>query len=1329
MRGVLQFRVCIIVCLAVILIATAIAFSVVRGVLPYATEYKSEIETELSRQIGLPVHIEKIDADLHWFSPRLKLLQVSVYDADNKNPLFHFKEFLFELDTISSLLRQEMTVGEVSLVGVNISVERHPGNRWVVQGVEIQGDDSKGLNEQLLYSLLHADYSLLESDIHYRDFTDNKLSLALLDVNISVENYLDNHVLELSMLLPSSYGKSISVVVDVDGEPGKPLTGDFYIDGEAIVLSKWQQKFSWLPEYHFQGELDGLLWGEVNEGIISEIQARVSTNKFSIARSNKHDIHWDIDHLSSDLRFERYDSFWHLNVADLNLERAGNRYWQAVSNIILDYDKNGIRLSADYLRLSDLFQLAEVILPSSFRSENQDIDNILTMQMQGDVYNLKLKYLTQTLHSVKRHKKPDDISADSNAGVETKPARKQKKELSFHADVIDLGFKLKEVPFQVSGLDAVIAFKKNEATVNLLSQDVEVYFPELFRNTLQADLLEGVAQLVLSEQFTEDNAWSFDAPALHMQNAHIDTYSRIKLNMPAPVSGVLSGQAVVQKNKSVADTKAVTDKKAADTDTSDTETADTKKKGENIADTGQSKKTASHEQEASNKQDEKTSSKTTEAATEKKLSEISSLKTEQKMFVAAEQHLFVDVQTNFYDAYTRYASEYLPVGIMSKGLVEWLDKAITSGYVEQGSFILYGNVDDFPFRQSNGVMEVLFMPVDVNMKFLDDWPALSNLSATIKFYNEGMFVYGGVGETMNAYISAASVSIEDLEKPHLHLDAKAVSTALGVQQYVWKSPLDNVLGDTLRLFKLNGDTVLDLAMDIDLEKENIRPTFKGDLDFIKTSWTFPALEYSLENINGHFHFTENSIKARNVSAIVDARQVRISADTIRQNSSPEAVFRLSGPIEIDSLLGVYSGIPESWLTGFSQWDISVFVPYDPTDYQVRFEAASSLQGVGIAVSDVLSKKAKQRLPLTLDIDVQKDNALHINMNSQDVFSLSADRNADRVTDFELESSIVRGKGSFTEGLSRDKEISLQLDYLDLYSLLASEKNKKDVQALKPTIFPPLNWHVKELKWDDWNFTDVLLKTDVHKNGLLIKDLVLNGPSMHFKAKGTWLTSWRYKNETLLSGSVESDNMGAMLAGLGFEKSIDRSKFSTSFNASWRGEPYALSWHNMKGSSSFHMEDGEVLKVDPGAGGRLLGLMNIFKLTNRLSLDFDDVYRKGFHFDKIDGEFDFVYGKGDLKKFDVTGPAADINLFGNVGLLDRDYDLLMRVKPHSDGLTFAGGALLGGVVVGASLAIIQKVLNISLISHDLYRITGSWDDPLIELIVEDTDDTEDDDEDY
>mgnify|MGYP000219936886 CR=1 FL=1 len=71
-------RIFLISSVAVALIILAVAFTLLRGMLPHATGYIAEIERGISAQIGLPVSIGSIDAEMHWFTPRLKVLNLVI---------------------------------------------------------------------------------------------------------------------------------------------------------------------------------------------------------------------------------------------------------------------------------------------------------------------------------------------------------------------------------------------------------------------------------------------------------------------------------------------------------------------------------------------------------------------------------------------------------------------------------------------------------------------------------------------------------------------------------------------------------------------------------------------------------------------------------------------------------------------------------------------------------------------------------------------------------------------------------------------------------------------------------------------------------------------------------------------------------------------------------------------------------------------------------------------------------------------------------------------------------------------------------------------------
>lgn len=222
---------CIIICLAVVLISAAVLFSVLRAVLPYATGYKNEIQFEVSQQIGLPVEIGSIDADIHWFSPRLKLIGVSIFDEKNKVPLFNFKEAFVELDVVASIMHRDIIVADVGLVGADISIEKLSESEWSVQGIKFTSEGSSELPEQFVYMLQNSDFLLHDSNIYYQDHTGEKLTLSLLDINMDVKNNFNNHEIRFSMNLPETYGKSLVVVADLKGEIDS-LSGEVYIEAK-----------------------------------------------------------------------------------------------------------------------------------------------------------------------------------------------------------------------------------------------------------------------------------------------------------------------------------------------------------------------------------------------------------------------------------------------------------------------------------------------------------------------------------------------------------------------------------------------------------------------------------------------------------------------------------------------------------------------------------------------------------------------------------------------------------------------------------------------------------------------------------------------------------------------------------------------------------------------------------------------------------------------------------------------------------------------------------------------------------------------------------------
>jgi uncharacterized protein YhdP len=1198
MQWILRFRVYAIISLAVMLISAAVLFSVLRSVLPHATGYKNEVQQEISKQIGLPVEIDSIDAAINWFSPRLKLIDVVIYDESGDVQIFNFEEAFVELDVVASILRNELIVDNVGLIGTDISIEKLSDSEWTVQGLKFTSTGTSELPEQFLYMLKNSDYLLHDSNIHFKDHTGKKLNIDLLDVNIDVENNFNNHDMAVSVILPEAYGRNLTVVASVRGDLDA-LSGDVYVEGTQLNLKQWNKKFNLSDLYQVDATVDVDLWVSIDNDDIKTLYTQFESTDFSILNKATK-VSWNTDFISSNIRYVFDDEHWNIAVTDFYFGEQSKPDWPRHTDLLVSDDDNYFYLSAEFLRYIDVQKMASV-----FRGKDKLVDFSLLKdyKIQSDIYNLNLRL-------------PKDMS--EQALIDT---------LYLDMDIIDFSVNDAANSIQLSGLDSSIHYEEQQFVFNVLSENTDIYLWELFRGPLSASLIKG--ELTIDHN---DDDWHVMSEQIQLKNNHINTFSRLDIRF------------------------------------------------------------------------------------------------------SSSDDVFTDVQTNFYDADASNAKHYLPVGVMSPGLVSWIDMAVTEGYVPNGEFILHGGIKDFPFDNGEGIFQVLFSPEKVKMRFLQDWPVLKNTSAKITFNNKSLIVEDASGQTLDAKLFNGNAAIADLTDPYLTVSLNAESEVEEMQSYIWNSPLDEVLGDAMRLFQFGGMGDLKLNIELPLNKEDTDVTIDGHLNFVNSEIYYPTLDYELTNLNGVIDFTKDSIFADAIRAKIKGDSVLINAMTKNGSSGREVVFNMDGVITADYLLQYYQWIPDKWFSGKSRWAIDVEVPYQPKDYLIRIKAGTEFENVAIQMSDKVNKPSSDKLEFATVINVLDGNGIHVDavanhvtdsalvseqdkkLDQKDLLALSASRDENNLWSFNVESEYIEGRGEFSERLDKDTYVRLTLDRVDLHALFVVS-GSDDTNDIQPGEFPPLDFSAKEVLWDEMAFSDVRLATDWHEHGMQIDRFSLKAPSIIFDARGTWLTSWRGSHETVLEGEIKGDNIGNALTGLGFEKSIDLSKYKAEFNAIWSAQPYGLSWSNVKGKTVFEMKNGRIQEIEPGAGGRLLGLFNVFDLAKRLAFDFNDIIHKGFSFDSIDGEFEFVNGSGSLKKFDVSASAADIIMFGSIGLIDHDYGLLMRVKPHTDALTFAGAALLGGVAIGASVALIQKVFDLGVIGHNVYSITGSWDDPKVEKIVE------------
>ncbi len=265
----------------------------------------------------------------------------------------------------------------------------------------------------------------------------------------------------------------------------------------------------------------------------------------------------------------------------------------------------------------------------------------------------------------------------------------------------------------------------------------------------------------------------------------------------------------------------------------------------------------------------------------------------------------------------------------------------------------------------------------------------------------------------------------------------------------------------------------------------------------------------------------------------------------------------------------------------------------------------------------------------------------------------------------------------------------------------------------PRSIPAINFHAAEFYWGERQFGDVEAALVKLNDGIGLKQLSINGASFNLSAQG----EWRGKDAGLgrIEGVLTSSDVQDTLKQLGYIPFIEAKAGRMDFDLNWVGAPTADSLSQAVGHVQLSLEKGQIVGLKPGAG-RVLGLTSVAALRRRLALDFSDLTDKGLAFDTVRGDVDLRDGSAYTDNVLVKGPAAEIGLIGRVGLKNKDYDQT-AVVTGSIGNSLPLAALAGGPVVAGAVLLFTQVFKQPLkgLARGYYRITGSWDNPIVERI--------------
>lgn len=232
----------------------------------------------------------------------------------------------------------------------------------------------------------------------------------------------------------------------------------------------------------------------------------------------------------------------------------------------------------------------------------------------------------------------------------------------------------------------------------------------------------------------------------------------------------------------------------------------------------------------------------------------------------------------------------------------------------------------------------------------------------------------------------------------------------------------------------------------------------------------------------------------------------------------------------------------------------------------------------------------------------------------------------------------------------------------------------------------------------------------------IRRLAVSNPDGRLQSEGKWTAMQTGASKTHLTYDLDIHNAGRLLDRFGYKDILKGGKGRMHGDISWAGLPYSLDIPSLSGKIDLHVNKGQFLKVEPGIG-RLLGVLSMQSLPQRLKLDFRDIFSEGFAFDEVTVLAEIAKGVAKTENLTMKGVQATVLMDGSVDIAGETQNLHVAVLPEINAgmASLAYSVINPAIGVGTFLAQLFLKDPLSKTFTYEYRITGSWAEPDIRKI--------------
>jgi uncharacterized protein YhdP len=269
---------------------------------------------------------------------------------------------------------------------------------------------------------------------------------------------------------------------------------------------------------------------------------------------------------------------------------------------------------------------------------------------------------------------------------------------------------------------------------------------------------------------------------------------------------------------------------------------------------------------------------------------------------------------------------------------------------------------------------------------------------------------------------------------------------------------------------------------------------------------------------------------------------------------------------------------------------------------------------------------------------------------------------------------------------------------------------QDRGSLQPNELPTMDLVAERFTWRGKELGRIEIHGERAGTDWRIDKVAMANADATLAATGVWRSGAPSRSH--VDFELSTADSGRFLARIGYPDLVSAAKARLKGRLAWDGNPAVIDYASLAGAVQLDAENGRFLEIEPGLG-KLISLMSLQSLPRRIALDFRDVFSKGFDFQRISSSGEIHSGIMTVKDFRMRGSSAQVEMSGEVDLVQETQNMRVRVIPS---LGDSAATVIGLVnpLLAIPAAIAQKILKDPLghIFAYNYAVTGGWSDPKV-----------------